>query len=156
MKDLKENPTKAEELAFFESLCEHIPKGSYLSHLFTPALKNEVLEAIRKDLLPDVMDELKGTAEALAAKVKEAQEVRHGWDLAGMANAELEDKVSVLERNGKALVGELTMMREALEMTRYQSHALAAIVRGLTDGDPEKVAETMEEVRKIRLLGGVV
>lgn len=65
MKTLKENPSKAEEVAFFESLMNTIPRESYLAHLFTPALRLYVVEAIEKDFRPDIAGELEETKKAL-------------------------------------------------------------------------------------------
>jgi hypothetical protein len=163
MKNLKQNPSKAEEMAFFDELCEQIPAGSYLSSLFTPALSNFVMEAIKNDHLPDVMDYLQGmekrigTLEAVITEQGETIRVREARINGLMIDLQgLREECTKFQAARAHEAGRVEEMKEALEFSRLRGDYLKELLLGLTSENPETVEETRETIRKVQSVGGLL
>lgn len=73
---LTETATKADEIAFIESVAQNVPAGTYLHDLFTESFLAWVRAQIRGDVCPDIMNlvaESRESERAAQATIREQQ-----------------------------------------------------------------------------------
>lgn len=61
IKKLSKDPSKQEEIAFFNEIAESIPEFAYLKNFFRPVLSTWVESQIRSDFTADIMEFFEGS-----------------------------------------------------------------------------------------------